>query len=82
MMKKKQRNDKISEASEVISAEVQDNLTDVVEPVAVSGYEFHSRFSPSESLEGMEERMAARIKKVRKMKKNNIFNNPFKNSEN
>ena len=53
-----------------------------MEATPVMGFEFHENFSPSESLEGMQERMEERIKKVRKMKKNNIFNNPFKSSEN
>jgi hypothetical protein len=49
---------------------------------AVTGLEFRDSFSPSESLDGMLERMEERIKKVRKIKKNNIFVNPFKSSEN
>ena len=44
----------------------------------VFGLEFKDSFSPAEPLDGMEERMKERVKKVRKLKKNNIFNNPFK----
>ncbi len=50
--------------------------------VAVTGLEFRDGFSPSESFDGMAERMTERIKKVRKIKKNNIFVNPFKSSDN
>lgn len=47
----------------------------------ITGMEFRENFSPSESLDGMRERMDERIRKVRKIKKNNIFNNPFKSAE-
>lgn len=60
----------------------EQEIPENIETTPVMGFEFHENFSPSESLEGMQERMAERIKKVRKMKKNNIFNNPFKSSEN
>lgn len=43
----------------------------------IFGLEFKEHFSPSESLEGMGERMDSRIKKVRKIKQNNIFNGQF-----
>ena len=48
---------------------------------AVTGFEFRQDFSPSESLDGMQERMEERLKKVRKLKKNNIFTNPFTSSK-
>ena len=51
----------------------------VVAPL--TGFEFKESFSPSESLDGMQERMEERLKKVRKLKKNNIFTNPFTSSE-
>lgn len=57
-------------------------FTGEMSATAVTGLEFRDSFSPSESLDGMLERMEERIKKVRKIKKNNIFVNPFKGSEN
>ena len=53
-------------------------FTGEMSAAAVTGLEFRDSFSPS----GMLERMEERIKKVRKIKKNNIFVNPFKGSEN
>ena len=57
-------------------------FTGEMSAAAVTGLDFRDSFSPSESLDGMLERMEERIKKVRKIKKNNIFVNPFKSSEN
>lgn len=48
-----------------------------VTPSDVFGFEFKEVFSPSVSTDGMMERMEERIKKVRKMKKNNIFTGQF-----
>ncbi len=53
-----------------------------MEETSVMGFEFRKDFSPSESLDGMQERMDERIKKIRKIKKNNIFVNPFKSMKN
>lgn len=50
-------------------------------PTETTGFEFRDSFSPSESLDGMQERMAERVKKVRKIKKNNIFVNPFRSTD-
>jgi len=46
-------------------------------PADVFGLEFKRSFSPSVSTEGMLERMDERIKKARKLKKNNIFTGGF-----
>ena len=48
-------------------------FTGEMSAAAVTGLEFRDSFSPSESLDGMLERMEERIKKVRKIKKNNIL---------
>lgn len=68
MAKDKQKNKEFEFAGEITAT-------------AVAGVEFRENFSPSESLDGMQERMEERIKKVRKIKKNNIFVNPFKSSD-
>lgn len=56
-------------------------FTGEMEETSVMGFEFKKDFSPSEPLDGMQERMDERIKKVRKIKKNNIFVNPFKTTK-
>lgn len=43
----------------------------------VMGIDFHDKFSPSVSLEGMEERLEEKVQKVRKIRKNNIFSGSF-----
>jgi len=49
-----------------------------IEPTDVRGYEYKNIFSRSESVADMPKRMEERIKKVRKMRKNAIFAEPFK----
>ena len=43
----------------------------------IFGLEYKEIFSPSVPLDGMEDRMDDRIKKVRNIKKNNIFTGQF-----
>ncbi len=52
-----------------------------IEPTDVRGYEYKNIFSRSEPVADMSERMEERIKKVRKMRKNNIFAEPFTASD-
>ncbi len=68
MLKKKEKPQEFEFSGEIAAAEIR-------------GLEFRDNFSPSESLDGMQERMEERIKKVRKIKKNNIFVNPFQSSQ-
>lgn len=65
----------VKKAEKQDSFEFSGEMTQTV----VAGLEFRENFSPSESLDEMVERMNERIKKVRKIKKNNIFINPFAN---
>ena len=44
----------------------------------VAGFDYKNVFSPSESLTGMPLRMEQRIKKIRKIRKNRIFSEPYK----
>lgn len=48
-----------------------------MEPTDIRGYEYKNIFSHSEPVADMSKRMEERIKKVRKMRKNNIFAEPF-----
>ena len=56
MLKKKEKPREFEFSGEIAAAEIR-------------GLEFRDNFSPSESLDGMQERMEERIKKVRKIKK-------------
>ncbi|MBR1649076.1 MAG: hypothetical protein IJ689_05700 [Alphaproteobacteria bacterium] len=47
-------------------------------PAQLPGFAYKDIFSPSESLDEMPKRMEERIKKVRKMRKNHIFADPYK----
>jgi len=49
-----------------------------VSAIDVMGYEFRHNFSPSAPLDGMKERMEKRIKKIRKIRNNHIFDEPFR----
>lgn len=49
--------------------------------VNVLGLEFRHNFSPSAPLDGMRERMEKRIKKINKIRNNQIFDEPFKAEE-
>lgn len=49
--------------------------------VNVLGLEFRHNFSPSAPLDGMQERMEKRIKKINKIRNNQIFDEPFKAEE-
>ncbi len=44
----------------------------------VRGYDYKNIFSPVEPIDDMPKRMEDRIKKVRKIRKNKIFKEPFK----
>ena len=59
----------------------ENELVDEIKSEPNMGFEFKENFSPCVSLDGMQKRMEERIKKVRKMKNNNIFVNPFQNTK-
>lgn len=48
-----------------------------IQPTEVKGYAYKNIFSPKESIAEMPKRMEERIKRVRKMRKNNIFAEPY-----
>ena len=56
-------------------------FTGDVVTVNVQGLEFRHNFSPSAPLEGMRERMEKRIKKVNKIRGNQIFARPYEAEE-
>lgn len=49
-----------------------------MEVTDVRGYDYKNIFSPVEPIDDMPKRMEDRIKKVRKIRKNKIFKEPFK----
>ena len=49
-----------------------------MEATDVRGCDYKNIFSPVESLDDMPKRMEDRIKKLRKIRKNKIFKEPFK----
>lgn len=48
-----------------------------IEPTDIRGFEYKNIFSHSEPISDMPKRMEERIKKVRKMRRNVIFTEPF-----
>ena len=59
-------------------AEEPFDFAGILTAAKVSGFEYRNIFSPSESLQDMPKRMEERIKKIRKIRKNNIFSEPYK----
>ena len=49
-----------------------------MEATDVRGFDYKNIFSPVEPIDDMPKRMEDRIKKVRKIRKNKIFKEPFK----